>query len=160
MSERTGKAEALVFGLDQISTVVEEVLIPRLATKRIFTFEGPLGAGKTTMVKAFLAACGVKDVVTSPTFSYVKKYQGGIQVCRTFAFYHFDLYRLDSASSFFDLGFEEFLHEEGSVSVIEWPEIINEVLLEKGLVEHVCAVKLNYVPGDLEKRELVIEKKI
>ena len=57
---------------------------------RIFTFTGPLGAGKTTLVQALLKASDVRDVITSPTFTYVNIYTNEVGQ----KFYHFDLYRL------------------------------------------------------------------
>lgn len=71
---------------------------------------GDLGAGKTTFTKALGKAIGIEDVITSPTFTIMKLYDGMIPLC------HIDAYRLEGLHQ--DLGFEETL-EEG-ISVIEW----------------------------------------
>lgn len=144
----------ILFSLDQVSNVVETYLLPKLSTHTIFAFQGPLGAGKTTMIKTFLAQCGVKEVITSPTFSYVKHYK----TVDGKTFHHFDLYRLHSAENFLELGFDEYLHQVGALSVIEWPEVIGEFLQEKPLTSKVCSVVLDYVAGDLEKREMSFEE--
>lgn len=83
---------------------------------RVFLMHGNLGAGKTTLVKAFCKELGVEDNVNSPTFSIVQEYQGiGEPV------YHFDLYRLKNAAELYDLGFESYI-DSGSYCFIEWPE--------------------------------------
>ena len=63
------------FTLDQLEQIIKEHLIPKLKDCRIFTFKGPLGAGKTTMIKQFLKLSGVTDVITSPTFNYLNIYK-------------------------------------------------------------------------------------
>jgi tRNA threonylcarbamoyladenosine biosynthesis protein TsaE len=101
----------------------------------VFTFEGPLGAGKTTLIKKLLARCGVKEVVTSPTFTYVAIYHND----QGQTFYHFDLYRLSSAAEFIELGFDEYLYQPNSYALIEWPEIIIPLLTKR-----ICSVSIDY----------------
>lgn len=123
-----------IFSLDRVGDIVEMLyaLMPECA---VFTFTGPLGAGKTTLIKHLLARCGVKELVTSPTFTYVAVYintQGQI-------FHHFDLYRLKELSEFREAGFEEYLYAPHSWAFIEWPEIIMPLL-----THNVCHVTLDY----------------
>jgi len=142
------KSEKIIFGLDELPKIVDRFLLIRLKTHSIFTFQGPLGVGKTTMIKKFLACCGITDVIASPTFAYVKHYktpEGRL-------FHHFDLYRLSSVNSFLDLGFDEYLYQEDSVSVIEWPEVIEGLLQEEPLSSKICTISLDYLDDDLEKR--------
>lgn len=111
----------------------------------IVTFSGPLGAGKTTLIKELLAQWGVRDTVTSPTFTYLNRYtnaQGQI-------FYHFDLYRIASMREFQEAGFEEYLYEPGSYTLIEWPEHIMPLL------KRACHVKIDY-HDDPHKRLITI----
>jgi tRNA threonylcarbamoyladenosine biosynthesis protein TsaE len=105
-------------------TDVARQLRSLLSTTTVMTFTGTLGAGKTTLIKSLLYECGVKDLITSPTFTYVNKYknQQGQQ------FYHFDLYRLHSIDEFISAGFDEYLYAPHSWCFIEWPEIIMPLL--------------------------------
>ena len=127
-----------------IEKIVKKYLIPRLKNHTIFTFRGPLGAGKTTLIKAFLQQCGVTQVVTSPTFTYVNTYTNN----KGQKFNHFDLYRLPSLESFLELGFDEYFYESiktgNSWNLIEWPEIIKSLLKDKNLKQTVYNIYLNY----------------
>lgn len=97
-----------------------------LSGKRIFAFHGELGAGKTSFIKALCTRLGVKDAMSSPSFSLVNEYHGkdGNPV------YHFDLYRLRKAEEAFDIGFEEYLYS-GNYCFVEWPEKAEEFLPEE-----------------------------
>ena len=89
---------------------------------KILLFSGEMGAGKTTFIKAFCAALGVKDAVSSPTFSIVNEYHYPKGIV-----YHFDFYRLKNQLEALDLGFEEYL-SSGNYCLIEWPEKIPGLL--------------------------------
>ncbi|MHC4743053.1 MAG: tRNA (adenosine(37)-N6)-threonylcarbamoyltransferase complex ATPase subunit type 1 TsaE [Planctomycetota bacterium] len=90
---------------------------------------GPLGSGKTHLIKGIAAGVGAEDMghVNSPTFVIVNEYSGRLEV------YHIDAYRLDSIAEFEMLGFDEFCHP-GSVVLIEWADKV-EAVLQK--VEHI-----------------------
>jgi len=136
--------QPIVYNLQSIDEVVEQ-LYKHLATHSIMTFTGPLGAGKTALVKCLLARCGVTDVVTSPTFAYMAAYSNAQQE----TFYHFDLYRMKSLKDFQHAGFDEYLYVPRSWALIEWPEIIMPLLTHS-----VCHVVLDYV--SFEERSLHI----
>ncbi len=125
----------LRYTYDDLDRVVE-LLYDIMKTHQVFTFSGPLGAGKTTLIKRLLARCVVRDLVVSPTFTYVAIYSNE----QGQTFYHFDLYRLSSLSSFIEAGFDEYLYLPHSWALIEWPEIC-EPLLTKG----VCHIVLDYL---------------
>ena len=81
----------------------------------ILFFEGPIGAGKTVMVKEIVKTFGVKKTPVSASFSLLKKYKG-----KKFNLYHADLFRLEEGEMF-NLGFEEMLEDQNAVLLIEWP---------------------------------------
>ena len=80
------------------------------------TLSGELGAGKTTLAQAICRGYGVRDPVTSPTFTLVHRYDG-----RASTVYHVDLYRLKSPDELTNLGWDDLLTEEALV-LVEWPE--------------------------------------
>ena len=81
------------------------------------TFTGPLGAGKTTLIKELLKQCGVRDTVTSPTFTYLNQYENA----QGETFYHFDLYRLADPEELEFLGIRDYLSAD-AILFVEWPE--------------------------------------
>ena len=89
----------------------------------IFAFFGPMGAGKTTFIKAICNALEVTDDVNSPTFTIVNEYRAG----KGFPVYHFDFYRINKISEAYDIGIDEYFGAEG-LCLIEWPEKIEEIL--------------------------------
>ena len=88
---------------------------------------GDLGAGKTTFTKALCKALGIKENVTSPTFTLMNIYTSG-----RLPLYHFDMYRLEDESEAQELGLNDFFYSNG-VCMIEWAENIKN-LLPKNLI--------------------------
>ena len=144
-------SRSIIYSLDELDTIAAKYLLPEVAAGRIFTFEGFLGAGKTTLIKAFIAKLGVTQEVTSPTFAYLNTYKAPAGV----AVHHFDLYRVESLEQFMELGFDEFLRDNEGICLIEWPAVI-EPLLAKEYAGQVCALHINHLEDDPESRELVI----
>ena len=96
-----------------------------IGNSNIVVFYGEMGAGKTTLIKQICRSLGSEDVVNSPTFAIVNVYdspKGEI--------YHFDCYRLKNLSEAMDIGTEDYLHS-GNLCLIEWPEVISQILLNK-----------------------------
>lgn len=91
--------------------------------KKIFLFEGQMGAGKTTFIKELCEEMGVVDIVNSPTFSIVNVYNtsNGQEI------YHFDCYRLKNSVEALSFGAEEYLYS-GNYCFVEWPEVISDIL--------------------------------
>ena len=89
----------------------------------VFAICGPLGSGKTHLIKGIAAGAGAEDQagVTSPTFVLVNEYRG------RFDLYHLDAYRLDSVDDFERLGFDDFCYPE-SVVLIEWADKVEPAL--------------------------------
>ncbi|PHR93841.1 MAG: tRNA (adenosine(37)-N6)-threonylcarbamoyltransferase complex ATPase subunit type 1 TsaE [Leeuwenhoekiella sp.] len=111
----------IAYGLDEVDEVAQKII--EYSKYKIILFEGNLGAGKTTLIKALVRALGSKEYVSSPTFSLLNEYQteDGDSV------YHMDLYRLKTENEAFDLGLEEVL-ENDFWKFIEWPDKINSLL--------------------------------
>jgi tRNA threonylcarbamoyladenosine biosynthesis protein TsaE len=93
--------------------------------EKVFIFEGEMGAGKTTFIKAICEEMGVEDVVSSPTFSLVNEYAAG-----NTTLYHFDFYRIRDIREAYDIGYEEYFYS-GHICLIEWPERVEEILPER-----------------------------
>ena len=135
------KKQTLIYSLDEIDVAVE--LLKDLMSKcSVFTFSGPLGAGKTTLIRALLRSCDVTSTITSPTFTYMNIYQNK----SGHKFYHFDLYRISSIEEFVSQGFNEYFYQPDTSVFIEWPEIIESLLSKQ-----VCKVTIDY---ENDKRKL------
>ncbi len=90
----------------------------------VICLNGELGSGKTVFTKGFANALGIKETVTSPTFNIIKEYNGELPL------YHMDVYRLDGNTD--GLGIEEYF-TKGGVVIIEWANMIKDILPEKRL---------------------------
>lgn len=103
---------------------VAKALLNFAEDQKIIIFEGEMGAGKTTFIKALCEALGVEDTVSSPTFSIVNEYAAAGTVI-----YHFDFYRIKNLQEAYDIGYEEYFYS-GDLCLIEWPERVEELLPE------------------------------
>jgi tRNA threonylcarbamoyladenosine biosynthesis protein TsaE len=105
--------------------VVAEHLAGLLPAHSMFAFFGPMGAGKTTLIKQLCAQWGVQTTVSSPSFALVNEYinADGDPV------YHFDFYRIAKLDEVFDMGYEHYFFS-GFPCLIEWPEKIGQLLPE------------------------------
>jgi len=101
----------------------------------VLALTGELGAGKTTLAKAIAAGLGVKENVTSPTFTLINEYKSG-----RLPFYHFDVYRLDddkAEKALADIGYEEYFFGSG-VTVVEWADRVRGLLPENAVWIELC----------------------
>jgi len=87
---------------------------------------GNLGTGKTTFTQGFAKALGVIERVGSPTFKLVSEYDGTL-----YKLYHIDCYRLENPNDFLNIGGEVFLMPDDGITLIEWANIIEEILPPK-----------------------------
>lgn len=92
---------------------------------QVFTLTGDLGVGKTVFTQGFAAGLGITEPVSSPTFTIVQVYEEG-----RLPFYHFDVYRIGDVEEMEEVGFEDYVMGDG-VSLIEWANLIEEILPEK-----------------------------
>ena len=88
----------------------------------IVCLSGEMGAGKTLFAQGFAKGLGIKDAVTSPTFTIVNEYTDVVT-----PFYHFDAYRIEDPDEMYEIGFDEYLFS-GGICLIEWPEMIEELI--------------------------------
>lgn len=103
-------------------------LLAHAAGRRKFVLQGEIGAGKTTLVKAFAKQLGITEAVTSPTFSLINEYRSEVGKDPVVV-YHLDLYRLRDISEALDLDIESLLASE-AYCFIEWPELIEPLLTD------------------------------
>ncbi len=104
---------------------VDIVTLIKESNKRIFCFDGPMGVGKTTLIKQICEEMHVVDYVNSPTFSIVNVYETQDKQ----EIYHIDLYRLKNMQEAMDIGIEDYLYSN-QYCFIEWPNLIKDILPE------------------------------
>ncbi len=115
------------FQLKDIAKAAREV-IARMDAHRVVAFYGPMGAGKTTLIRQICSELGVREEVTSPTFALVNQYTTADG--RTIN--HFDFYRIERLEEAYDMGYEEYFYS-GEPCLIEWPEKIEALLPDDAL---------------------------
>ena len=133
-----------ISSLDTIHQTAQK-FIDLMGKNTVFAFNGTMGAGKTTFIKAICDVMGVQETVNSPTFSIVNEYEardGKI-------IYHFDCYRINKIQEALDLGAEEYLYS-GNLCFIEWAENIASLLPD-------LLVNVNIEEANDGKRLIVIK---
>lgn len=88
----------------------------------IYCLNGDLGTGKTVFTQGFAKGLGIREAVSSPTFTILQQYEGG-----RMPFYHFDVYRISDVEEMEEIGYEDYFYGDG-VCLIEWAELIEELL--------------------------------
>lgn len=116
------------YSLDQLDQAVE-FLIEEGGSQLIWVFQGQMGAGKTTLIRALAQSFEVLDPVSSPTFGIVNEYhtKKGQEI------YHFDFYRIEDPIEALDIGIEDYFYG-GNRCWIEWAEKIAEYVPEEFLL--------------------------
>ena len=127
---------------------------------------GALGTGKTVFARGVAQAFGVKERITSPTFTLIHEYQiqgskfkvqgskfkvQSLQKRGYIPLYHIDLYRMNSVREMQDIGMEDYLYSDG-ISLVEWAEKLGELFPE----DAIC-VTIKHLGDD--RREIEIEKR-
>jgi tRNA threonylcarbamoyladenosine biosynthesis protein TsaE len=107
--------------VNDLPDVARQIL--EMASPRVWLFEGEMGAGKTTFIKAICQELGVADIMSSPTFSIVNEYE----TSEGEKIFHFDFFRIKNENEAFDIGAEEYFYS-GSFCFIEWPDKIPDLL--------------------------------
>ena len=131
------------FNIDEIQNAAK-IIIQLIDEYKIITFSGELGAGKTTLINTICQELGVKQHVTSPTYSIIQEYQTGNNVI-----YHMDLYRIKSVDEAIGAGIEDCL-SSNSLCLVEWPEKASSLFPEETVY-----ISLQTLSGDT--RKLIVE---
>lgn len=92
---------------------------------QVYTLMGDLGVGKTVFTQGFAKGLGIKEPVSSPTFTIVQVYEDG-----RIPFYHFDVYRIGDPEEMDEIGYEDYVYGAGA-TLIEWANLIEERLPEQ-----------------------------
>lgn len=108
---------------------------------------GDLGAGKTAFVQGMAKGLNITESITSPTFTIVNEYSGSLPL------YHFDVYRIADSDEMYEIGYEEYVYGDG-ISVIEWAELIEDILPDK---RYRVTILKELANGD-DYRKIIIEK--
>ena len=132
--------EITIKNLDEMGEKAR-MFINTLGEQRVIAFYGSMGAGKTTFIRALCQELGVIEPVTSPTFAIVNEYevvddQSSIHQSSIKKVFHFDFYRIKRLEEAYDMGFEDYLYS-GQLCLIEWPELIEELLPDDAVRVHI-----------------------
>ena len=136
--------ELNINGLGDLPDVAEEI-IASLDRRNVVALFGPMGAGKTTLIREICAQLGSTDTVTSPTFALINRYD----TAEGAPIFHFDFYRIERPEEAFDMGYEEYFYSDG-LCLVEWPEKVEELLPDE-------VMKVTITPTSPTKRTITIE---
>lgn len=117
--------ETRSFAFDLAKKIQNKEIVSRTGAL-ITGLHGDLGAGKTTFMKSFAEALGVKDTVQSPTFVILKRFE--INDLGFNNLYHIDAYRLERGEDLLKLGWNEMVQNPTNIICIEWPERVEDIL--------------------------------
>ena len=111
------------------------------------TLTGDLGVGKTVLTQGVAAGLGIREAVSSPTFTIVQVYEEG-----RLPFYHFDVYRIGDIEEMEEIGYDDYFFGNG-VCLIEWAELIADILPE----EHVSIKIEKDLSQGFDYRRITVE---
>jgi tRNA threonylcarbamoyladenosine biosynthesis protein TsaE len=108
-----------------------KTIAPKLLPGDVIALTGDLGSGKTFFTSALTKALNIKKRVQSPTFVLVREYHAEVADQLIKKIYHVDLYRLEDEIEVVDIGLESFFSDEEAITIIEWPQIAQNLLPER-----------------------------
>ena len=132
---------------------VAKNLAKKVLPGSVIALIGELGAGKTTFTKGFAIEMGVKDPVTSPTFKLVSEYKG-----KKYLLNHVDAYRMEGPNDFLNIGGEEYLTSKNSITIIEWGDLLVDLLSTETITVHFKRIKTPRDSRRIEIRGIKIER--
>lgn len=129
-------------------------LSQKLKSGHIVLLSGDLGAGKTSIVKGIAKGFGIKNEITSPTFTLMNIYDIKDKKINTLV--HIDTYRLKHEKELVEIGIEDYLGKENTVCLIEWPEKIIDLLKNPNLdKEKIMIINIEH-SEDSNQRKITI----
>lgn len=139
--------QKIIFSLNELDRITN-IIISKLKPGMIIALKGPMGSGKTTLSRNLLIALGVKDAISSPTYSYLNRYK--VKFKKKYIYInHLDLYRVNE-ESIEELGLLDYIFNDNEIVIIEWPDILKLSNKDK-----IIFVELNYIDND--KRKIIID---
>jgi len=146
LPEVKSEKKLVCMGLKELGNVAKEI-IHFAGDCSLWLFDGDLGAGKTTLIKEICLNLGIRDNVTSPTFSLINEYQDKDGK----AYYHCDFYRIRNEDEALNIGLEEYF-SSGSNCLVEWPAKVKALIPDK-------AVTIRIEPEPDGSRSFYLSKK-
>ena len=141
-------------------------LAAKLKGGDVVLLSGELGAGKTALVKGIAKGLGIKNKITSPTFTLMNVYEvkspkseakprteprsgsgTGVQ-----SLVHIDTYRLKDEKELLEIGIEDYLGQPDTICAIEWPEKIKELLKNTALRAKITTIVLEHGDNPHQRR--------
>ena len=111
-----------VFNITQINDVASQ-LWAEGKHRKVWAFNGQMGAGKTTFIHVLCSYIGVTDAVSSPTFALINEYRFADKTSKEQIIYHMDWYRLKGIEEAINAGMEDCLQQPNVYCFVEWPSI-------------------------------------
>ncbi len=127
----------LIYTLDQTANIAAQ-LVKNYASKPVWVFQAPMGAGKTTLIAAIGKALGIQQAMSSPTFSIMNEYEINGKLI-----FHMDWYRLESEAEARQAGVEAAM-DEADLSLVEWPEKAPNLVPEDAVVLNIEILDPNH----------------
>ena len=138
------KAGQIIFSLNELEAAATQFLL-MIDEYKVIAFSGDLGAGKTTFINAVCEGLGVKERVSSPTYSIIQEYRAS----NNSIIYHMDLYRIKDEDEAVDAGVVDCLYSK-EICLVEWPEIVPGIFPEHTVY---CSFEIL----ETDRRKLIVE---
>ena len=116
----------------------------------LILLNGEMGSGKTQFVKFLCENLDVMNIVSSPSFLILNKYQ----TQKKFDIFHFDFYRLQDTRDLVEIGFFEILESNDALVIIEWADMFKELFLNK---KNIIDIYFNFIKDNINLRDIIVE---